>query len=94
LLDIGELPFSVTTTTSTVPAACAGEYTCIEVDDIDPKWFAHTLPNSTPATGERFVPVIVTGVPPPVGPEFGEIPVTVGGEESGAFTTNVTSCGS
>ena len=35
-------------------------------------------PNETPVAPRRFVPVIVTVVPPPLGPDVGLIPVTVG----------------
>jgi hypothetical protein len=35
--------------------------------------------NLTAAPELKFVPVIVTAVPPAVGPEFGETDVTVGG---------------
>ena len=34
--------------------------------------------NSTTVVPVRFVPVIVTAVPPPAGPDAGEIDVTVG----------------
>jgi hypothetical protein len=39
---------------------------------------AAVLPNVTVAPAAKFVPVIVTTVPPPVGPLFGFTPVTVG----------------
>ena len=39
---------------------------------------AAVLPNVTVAPEAKFVPVMVTLVPPAVGPEFGETPVTVG----------------
>ena len=35
-------------------------------------------PNDTVAPVAKFVPVIVTAVPPAVGPLFGDMPVTVG----------------
>jgi hypothetical protein len=40
------------------------------VTEVLPKWTAVAL--------VKFVPVIVTVVPPDAGPELGEIPVTVG----------------
>jgi ABC-type methionine transport system permease subunit len=43
-------------------------------DVIDPD----ALPNFTAVALPRLVPVIVTVVPPVVGPDAGEIPVTVG----------------
>jgi hypothetical protein len=39
---------------------------------------AVAVPNCTVAPEAKFVPVIVTGVPPDVGPLLGEIPLTVG----------------
>jgi len=37
-------------------------------------------PKETAVASMKFVPVMVTTVPPVVGPEFGVTPVTVGGE--------------
>jgi hypothetical protein len=37
-------------------------------------------PNVTVAPAAKFVPVIVTAVPPAVGPVFGDMLVTVGAE--------------
>ena len=39
---------------------------------------APLLPKVTPVTLARFVPVILTRVPAAVGPDAGEMPVTVG----------------
>src|SRR5580692_5784519 len=39
---------------------------------------AAALPIVTAAPAAKFVPVIVTAVPPPVGPLLGDTPVTVG----------------
>jgi len=39
---------------------------------------AAALPNITVAPAAKFVPVIVTAVPPAVGPLFGDTLVTVG----------------
>jgi hypothetical protein len=61
---------------STVPVP-AGEVAVIEVDAA----LIHAAavdPNFTEVMFVKFVPVIVTAVPPPAGPELGEIEVTVG----------------
>ena len=42
-------------------------------------------PRLTPAPAKKPVPVIVTEVPPPVVPEFGEMFVTVGAGPGGAM---------
>ena len=68
------------TVTSTGPAAWAGLVTVICVSlltVIAPVAFA-VPPNFTVFAPVKFVPVIVTGVPPVAGPEPGETPVTVG----------------
>ena len=71
-------PPGVISNTSTAPAACAGVTIVTEV--------ALTLVSKVPAVPSnlnavvlrRFVPVIVTAVPPAVGPPAGEMPVIVG----------------
>ena len=65
------------TTTLTAPAACAGVVAVIEV--LLPKLtpVAAVPPIVTVAPDTKFVPVIVTGVPPNVVPDAGEIDVTV-----------------
>jgi hypothetical protein len=50
----------------------------IELMELITKDVAGVAPNETPVAPVRFVPVIVTDVPPPVGPLAGLIPVTVG----------------
>lgn len=73
-------PLGLVTTTSTVPAPWAGVVAVMEV-------LLTTLtlvgaPSSvTVAPDWKPVPVIVTGVPPPVDPVLGEMPVTVGAAE-------------
>jgi len=60
-----------------VPAVPAGDVTVIEVAVfavIEPE----LLPNLTALAPLKFVPVIVTLVPPAAGPLVGEIEVTVG----------------
>ena len=57
----------------------AGAVAVIWVAELTVKPVALVVPNFTAVAPERFVPVIITEVPPPVGPEVGEIEVTVGG---------------
>jgi hypothetical protein len=74
--DVADVPPEVVTVTSTVPVP-AGDFAVIDVavfHVIDPD----VLPNFTAVALPRLVPVIVTEVPPDVGPEAGEMAVTVG----------------
>src|ERR1700730_16892248 len=73
LAPAGVVPF-----TPTVPATAAGEVAVIEVAELNTKPAAATVPNVTPLTPVKLVPVMVTEVPPAVGPEFGLSPVKVG----------------
>jgi len=66
------------TVTSTVPAASAGETAVIDVALFTVKLAAAVPPNVTAVAPVRFVPVIVTVVPPVVGPLFGLMAVTAG----------------
>ena len=50
----------------------------IDVAEFTTTPVAALLPNLTPVAPMKFVPVIVTVVPPPAGPDFGLIAVTVG----------------
>src|ERR1700733_2370043 len=63
---------------STVPAAAAGEVAVIVVALLTLKAVALVEPNCTAVAPVRFVPVIVTVVPPAAGPDVGLTPVTVG----------------
>src|SRR6202011_4007844 len=72
------VPPAVVTVTSTAPAASAGELAVIEVALFTVKPVAAVPPNSTAVAPVRFVPVIVTTVPPVVGPLVGLTAVTVG----------------
>jgi len=72
------VPPSVVTVTSTVPTP-AGEVAVIWVALSTVKEPAALLPNLTAVTPEKLVPVMVTLVPPDVGPVFGLTLVTVGG---------------
>ena len=65
------------TVTSTVPdPAGAMAVICVELTTVT--LVALAVPNLTLVAPARLVPVIVTLVPPPVGPEAGLIPVTAG----------------
>jgi hypothetical protein len=72
------VPPPVVTVTSTVPALAAGEVADIEVALVTVK-VAAVAPKLTALTPVKLVPVMVTGVPPAVGPDIGLTPVTVGG---------------
>ena len=73
------MPPAVVTVTSTVPVP-AGEVAVIEVAELTVKAVAAVLPNLTAEAAVRLLPVIVTLVPPPVGPLVGAIEATVGAE--------------
>ena len=70
-------PLTVTVTV-TAPAACAGVVAVIDVLLTTTTLVAAVPPNVTVAPEAKFVPVIVTAVPPPTGPLFGDTLVTVG----------------
>jgi hypothetical protein len=74
---MGLLPPADATRTSTVPAAWAGDIAVIEVglSIVNEAVFG---PNSTTVAPVKSVPVMVTEVPPVVGPDAGAIEVTVG----------------
>ena len=73
------MPAVFVTVTSTVAGvSVAGELTVIEVDEFTTGPLAVVRPNFTVDAAVKFVPEIVTDVPPPVGPEVGLIDVTVG----------------
>jgi hypothetical protein len=78
------------TTTFTAPAACAGVVAVICVALTTTTFVAPAPPNVTVAPVAKFVPVMVTPVPPAAGPLLGLTLVTVGaGNELAA---NVTIC--
>ena len=72
------VPPGVATVTSTVPAVPAGEVAVICEEVTTVTLLATFAPNLTVGGPAKLVPVIVTAVPPPVGPEVGLMPVTVG----------------
>ena len=65
------------TVTSAVPEP-GRVITVIDVALFTVKLVAGVEPKSTPVTPVKFVPVMVTGVPPAAGPLVGLIPDTVG----------------
>jgi hypothetical protein len=67
------------TVTVAAPALPAGVVAVIWVPLTTTTLVAAVPPTVTVAPVAKFVPVIVTGVPPPVGPLFGDTAVTVGG---------------
>jgi len=69
---------TLVTTTFVTPAACAGVVAVIEVPLTTFTAVAAVPPILTVAPVRNPVPVIVTGVPPAVVPDTGEIPDTVG----------------
>ena len=73
------VPLGVVTVTATIPAVPAGLTAVIEVADFTATPVALSEPNFTAVTSERFVPVMVTFVPPATGPLVVDSLVTVGG---------------
>ena len=67
------------TVTVTAPALPAGVVAVIVVLFTTLTFVAAVPPNVTVAPEAKFVPVIVTAVPPPVDPVFGATLLTVGG---------------
>ena len=72
------VPPGVVTVTSTVPAVPAGAVAVIWVALLTVKLVAAVAPKLTALAPVKLVPVIVTEVPPAVGPAVGLTPVTVG----------------
>jgi hypothetical protein len=66
------------TVTVTAPAACAGTVAVIDVLFTTTTFVAAVPPKVTLAPAAKFVPVIVTPVPPVVSPLFGETLLTIG----------------
>ena len=72
------------TVTSTGPAVCAaGEVAVIDVEPFTVTLVADFPPKLTVAVAVKFVPLIVTVVPPAVDPVAGVTPVTVGAGAGG-----------
>ena len=64
----------------TVPSGSAGDMAIMEVEDWKVTEIAPTLPNDTSTLELNPVPVIVTEVPPLMGPDDGDMEVTDGGD--------------
>jgi hypothetical protein len=71
------VPPGPVTVTSTVPDP-DGEVAVIDVAEFTVTPVAAPLPNETVSPEAKFVPVMVTAVPPAAGPLAGETPLTVG----------------
>ena len=78
LVRVPDWPPVLVTTTLTAPAACAGVLAVICVALTTTILVAAVPPNVTPAPAWNPVPVIVTAVPPLVGPLVGDTELTVG----------------
>ena len=77
---IADTPPAVVTLRLTLPAEAAGEIAVISVEDTTMNEVAAAAPNLTEVAAVRLVPVIVTCVPPAIGPFVGEIEVMTGNE--------------
>jgi hypothetical protein len=85
-LSVGLEPFGVVIVTSKVPAASAGATALIRVDEDTLKLDAGAVPKSTLVAPLKPVPLMVTLVPPVLGPLAGEMEVTVGAGGGGGVT--------
>ena len=75
----GDVPPEVVTRTCTAPGVIvAGDTAVIDVEEFTTTPVAAVAPNATVAPLMKLVPVIVTDVPPSVGPDVGLIDVTDG----------------
>jgi len=73
------VPAEVVTVTSTVPAAWAGEVAVIELPEpATVKPAAAVPPKDTAVAPLKFVPLIITEVPPAVEPDVALTPLTAG----------------
>src|SRR5579863_756567 len=84
-LEVAEVPPAVVTVTSTVPADSAGEVAVIVVPLTTETPVAAVPPKETVAGEAKLVPVMVTDVPPEVGPWFGLTALTVGPPETRVY---------
>src|SRR5271165_2469293 len=73
-----ELPLGLVTVTSTVPGDSGGETAVIDVSEFTLKLAAGTAPKATAVEPVNWIPEMVTAVPPAIGPELGETPLTMG----------------
>lgn len=80
MLKVADLPSVFVTWTETVPVEAAAGTTAVTcVAETTLTFVAAVVPKRTVSPGRKFVPVRVTVFPPVRTPEFGEIPVSVGG---------------
>jgi hypothetical protein len=77
------VPLDVVTVTSTVPEGSAGLTAVIEVSELTVKLPAATAPKLTAVAPVKRLPLMATVVPPLVGPDVGETPVTTGAVDGG-----------
>src|SRR5690349_5800024 len=85
-----DVPYLVTTRTSTVPEACAGLVTSRPLDERTFSVPPGDVPNRTARTPTRLRPATVTRVPPELGPDDTDRPVTTGGA---TYRNRSTRCG-
>lgn len=76
---VADVPPVVTTVMSTVPADPAGETAVIELSELTVKLTAAKPPKYTAVAPVKWLPLMVTVVPPAVDPDDGLIPITAGG---------------
>jgi hypothetical protein len=90
--EVGDDKPPTVTMTSTTPALPAGEVAVHSVEESQLTSVAASVPKATltaSVADEKFVPEMVTGVPPPVEPDEGLTPVTDGVTSNGAVIANV-----
>ena len=73
----GDVPLGVVTVTFTAPVP-AGLTAVIDVVEVKVTPVAAAAPKSTVAPGAKLLPVMVTVVPPALGPIAGLTPLTLG----------------
>ena len=76
--EVAEVPLKVVTVTSMVPTEPDDEVAVMEVAELTVNEVALLAPNLTAEAPRKPVPVMVTVVPPAVGPAIGLMVVTVG----------------
>jgi len=76
--EVAEVPDGVVTVMSNVPAVKGGDRTVMEVAELIVNVITTVAPKATCVAPLKLVPVTRIGVPPLVGPEAGEMPLTVG----------------
>ncbi|BBH18908.1 hypothetical protein Back11_02530 [Paenibacillus baekrokdamisoli] len=90
--DVADVPPSVVTLTSTVPALPGGAMAVICVAESTVKDVASVASNVTAIVPNRFEPVSVTVVPPDVGPDVGEMLEIAGAVAAKAALSPTASC--